>query len=59
LISKKELIGVVCGVCDFYKKTDEQLECGALKIIRILIEKGKLNMEDLSFAAEKISAIKK
>jgi len=46
-----ELREVVCEVCDFYKPGDP-LECGAYRILKLLVESGKLSIEDLRFASE-------
>ncbi|AGK61972.1 hypothetical protein Asulf_02007 [Archaeoglobus sulfaticallidus PM70-1] len=55
-VTKREMIDGVCKVCDFYKENDEQLECGAFKIIKILVEEGKLRMEDIYFARERLGS---
>ncbi|RJQ55408.1 MAG: hypothetical protein C4521_02505 [Actinobacteria bacterium] len=46
-LHRKDLIGLVCADCDFYKPGGEQLECAAFKILAALLEKEKLSVEDI------------
>jgi|GEM_PF-1171021 hypothetical protein len=55
MVSKKELVDAVCIVCDFYKETEEQLECGAYRIIRVLLEREKITLEDIRLAGKEVS----
>lgn len=41
------LIGLICKHCEFYKETDKDLECGAFKILKGLLEKGIINPEEI------------
>jgi len=37
---KEFLIELICKHCEFYKESDKDLECGAFKILKQLLEKG-------------------
>lgn len=57
-LQKNELERIVCKACDFYKEGGEQLRCGALRVIALLLSERKIIEEDLSLAAQKISEIR-
>jgi hypothetical protein len=40
VLSKGELVELICNHCEFYKESDKDLECGAYKILKALLEKG-------------------
>ena len=44
---KKDLEKLICTTCDFYKESDEDLECGAYKILKALLEKGTITAEEI------------
>ncbi len=47
--SKDGAVHLFCADCDFYKGSDKDLECGAFKLLRRLVEKGVVtpkNIED-------------
>ena len=44
---KKVLVEKVCKKCEFYSESDENLECYAFKLTKRLVEKGKLNPDEL------------
>jgi len=46
-LDKESLIHLICGHCDFYKESDKDLECGAFKILKGLLKKGKLTPEEI------------
>jgi len=48
-------VELICSCCDFYKESDDELECGAFKILRFLIERGKISPEDIENAKNEIS----
>jgi hypothetical protein len=51
MISEKEsLIDLICKHCDFYKDSDKELECGAFKILKRLLEKGLITSEKIKDA---------
>lgn len=51
MISEKEsLIDLICKNCDFYKDSDKELECGAFKILKRLLEKGLITAEKIKDA---------
>lgn len=42
----------ICKVCDFYKESEDELECGAYKILRLLILKKVVTLEEIIHALE-------
>ncbi|MHA1264445.1 MAG: hypothetical protein ACTSRS_04340 [Candidatus Helarchaeota archaeon] len=48
----KEILEIVCRArCKFYKEGQEirekEYQCGAYKVIKLMLEQGKLSMDDL------------
>ena len=50
-LDKKSVVNLICTHCDFYKESDKDLECGAYKILKRLLEKGILTSEQIHDAA--------
>ena len=46
-LNKESLIDLICRHCDFYKDSDKELECGAFKILKGLLEKGVITPEEI------------
>jgi len=46
-MDKESLIGLICKHCEFYKESDKDLECGAYKILKCLLEKGAITPEEI------------
>jgi hypothetical protein len=46
-LNKEELIELICKHCEFYKESEKELECGAYKIIKGLLEKGIITPEEI------------
>ncbi|NWF94001.1 MAG: hypothetical protein HXY46_13940 [Syntrophaceae bacterium] len=46
-LDKESLIDLICRRCEFYKESDKDLECGAFKILKGLLEKGKVTPEEI------------
>jgi hypothetical protein len=46
-LDKKSLVELICTRCDFYKESDKDLECGAYKILKGLLEKGAITPEEI------------
>ncbi len=47
-----DLRELLCGDCEFYDpEEDEELECSSFKLLRRLLEMGRLRAEDLLDAA--------
>lgn len=44
-LDKESLIHLICHHCDFYKESEKDLECGAYKILKGLLEKGAITAE--------------
>lgn len=40
-------ITLICTRCQFFKEDDIELECAAFKILKNLLEKGKITREDI------------
>jgi hypothetical protein len=47
-LSKDELTELICKRCDFYKESEKDLECGAYKILKGLLEKGLITPEEIN-----------
>ncbi len=45
---KKSLVNLICGRCQFYKESDKDLECGAFKILKGLLERGVITPEEIT-----------
>jgi hypothetical protein len=46
--TQEGLTRFICGDCDFYKEgDDEHLECGAYKLIELLLDKKVITVEDI------------
>ena len=48
---KNTLIELICSSCDFYKESERDLECGAFKILRVLLREKKITPGDVRRAA--------
>jgi hypothetical protein len=48
--TKDGAIELFCSDCDFYKESDKDLECGAFKLLRRLVEKNILTVKQISDA---------
>jgi len=46
-LDKDTLIDLICKHCEFYKESDKDLECGAYKILKGLLEKGVITTEEI------------
>jgi hypothetical protein len=46
-LAKESLIRLICSHCDFYKESEKDLECGAFKILKGLLDKGVLTPEEI------------
>ncbi len=49
-LDKEALIHLICKQCDFFKESDKDLECGAYKILKRLLEKKIITPEEISNA---------
>lgn len=49
-LDKESLIRLICQRCDFYKESDKDLECGAYRILKGLLKKGKITPEEIEDA---------
>ena len=49
-LDKESLVHLICEHCDFYKESDKDLECGAFKILKELLEKGVITPEQITAA---------
>jgi hypothetical protein len=47
-IDKAFLIDLICKHCDFYKESDKDLECGAYKILKRLLEKRVITPKEIN-----------
>lgn len=46
-LTKDELVELICKRCDFYKESEKDLECGAYKILKGLLEKGVITPTEI------------
>ncbi len=49
-LDKESLINLICKHCEFYKESEKDLECGAYKILKKLLEKGVITPEEIKDA---------
>jgi len=49
-LDKESLANLICKHCDFYKESEKDLECGAYKILKKLLEKGMITPEEVTDA---------
>jgi hypothetical protein len=47
ILEKESLVHLICRHCEFYKESDKDLECGAFKILKRLLEKGVVTPENI------------
>jgi hypothetical protein len=47
ILDKNSLINLICKHCEFYKDSDKDLECGAYKILKGLLEKGAVTPDEI------------
>ena len=52
-LEKDFLTDLICKQCDFYKDSDKDLECGAFKLLRGLLEKGIVTPEEIKDVSPK------
>jgi hypothetical protein len=52
-LDKESLIGLICKHCEFYKDSEKDLECGAFKILKRLLEKDVITREEIINALRK------
>jgi len=45
---KEFLIELICKKCEFYKESEKELECGAFKILKGLLEKGVVTPKEIN-----------
>lgn len=50
ILDKESLIDLICKQCEFYKESEKDLECGAFKILKGLLEKGVITPEEIKDA---------
>ncbi len=49
-LDKETLIDLICKHCDFFKESEKDLECGAYKILKRLLEQKIITPEEISDA---------
>jgi hypothetical protein len=49
-LDKESLIDLICKRCEFYKESDKDLECGAYKILKKLLEKEVITPKEVKDA---------
>jgi hypothetical protein len=53
MFQKDDLVKFICTCCEFYKESDKDLECGAYKILKRLLQEGVVTPEQILNAAPK------
>jgi len=48
--TKDGAVELLCADCEFFKESDKDLECGAFKLLRLLIDKDVLTIKQISDA---------
>jgi hypothetical protein len=46
-LNKESLCHLICRRCEFFKESDKDLECGAFKILKSLLEKNVITPEEI------------
>jgi hypothetical protein len=49
-LDKESLIDLICQHCEFYKESEKDLECGAFKILKGLLKRGRVTPEEIDDA---------
>jgi hypothetical protein len=49
-LNKESLCRLICSHCEFFKESDKDLECGAFKILKSLLEKKLITPEEIDGA---------
>jgi hypothetical protein len=49
-LDKDSLIKFICHHCEFYKESERDLECGAFKILKALLNKGVITPKEIEDA---------
>ncbi len=44
---RKYLVSLICTKCEFYKEDEEDLECGAFKILKNLLQEGLVTPQEI------------
>jgi len=52
-LNKESLIDLICKHCEFYKESEKDLECGAYKILKGLLEKGTITPQEIEDVVRK------
>ena len=47
-----ELVKLICSSCEFFKEDDIDLECSAFKILKDLINSGKISLQEVADATK-------
>lgn len=50
--TKEGLIDLVCRDCDFWKEDERDYECGAFKLLRLLLDKNILTIPEIVCSVE-------
>ncbi len=50
MTKKDNYVNLICTHCEFFKEDDRELECAAFKIVKKLLEKGRITKEEVEDA---------
>ena len=48
MTEKDPYINLICTHCEFFKEDDKELECAAFKVLKNMLQKGKITPEDIT-----------
>lgn len=43
----KTYVALICTHCEFFKEDDVELECAAFKVLKNMLEKGRITAEEI------------
>ncbi len=43
----KPYVALICAHCEFFKEDDVELECAAFKVLKSMLEKGRISEEEI------------
>jgi len=50
-LTPEGMVAFICHDCDFWREDEKDYECGAFKLLKLLLEKGVVGVEQIVRAA--------
>jgi hypothetical protein len=47
---KNPCVALICTHCEFFKEDEVELECAAFKVLKSMLQKGRISPEDIKDA---------